>query len=81
MFDTGDTVPACKGSRRFGAIAKPELNSQSSDVTFIQKRKPRKLEPGEYSLLIMIPVGVQLNNIVVKSFSAEVSGEEVGRGA
>ena len=51
MFDTGHTVPACKGSRRFGAIAKPELNSQSSDVTLIQKRKPRKLQPGEYSLL------------------------------
>jgi hypothetical protein len=34
----------------------------------IQKRKPKKLEPGEYSLLTMIPVGLQPNNIVVKSF-------------
>jgi len=44
------------------------LNSQSGDVTVIQKRKPRKLEPSEYSLLTMIPVGAQPNNIVVKSF-------------
>jgi len=44
------------------------LNSQSGDVTVIQKRKARKLEPTEYSLLTMIPVGVQPNNIVVKSF-------------
>jgi len=44
------------------------LDSQSGDVTVIQKRKPRKLEPSEYSLLTMIPVGVQPNNIVVKSF-------------
>jgi YVTN family beta-propeller protein len=44
------------------------LNSQSGDVTVIQKRKPRKLEPSEYSLLTMIPVGVQPNHIVVKAF-------------
>ena len=44
------------------------LDSQSGDVTVIQKRKPRKLEPTEYSLLTMIPVGVQPSNIVVKSF-------------
>jgi len=44
------------------------VNSQSGDVTVIQKRRPRKLEPSEYSLLTMIPVGVQPNNIVVKSF-------------
>jgi DNA-binding beta-propeller fold protein YncE len=44
------------------------LDSQSGDVTVIQKRKPRKLEPSEYSLLTMIPVGQQPNNIVVKSF-------------
>ena len=44
------------------------LNSQSGDVTVIQKRRPRKLEPGEYGLLTMIPAGVQPNNIVVKSF-------------
>jgi DNA-binding beta-propeller fold protein YncE len=44
------------------------LNSQSGDVTVIQKRKPRKLEPSEYSLLTMIPVGVQPRNIVVKAF-------------
>jgi len=47
------------------------LNSQSGDVTVIQKRrKTTKLEPGEYSLLTMIPVGSQPNNIVVKSFMA-----------
>ena len=44
------------------------LDSQSGDVTVIQKRNPTRLEPTEYSLLTMIPVGVQPNNIVVKSF-------------
>ena len=44
------------------------LDSQSGDVTVIQKRKSRKLEPGEYGLLTMIPAGVQPNNVVVKSF-------------
>ena len=44
------------------------LDSQSGDVTVIQKRNPRKLEPTEYSLLTMIPVGVQPNGIVVKAF-------------
>jgi YVTN family beta-propeller protein len=44
------------------------LNSQSGDVTMIQKRKPRKLEPSEYSVLTMIPAGSQPNNVVVKSF-------------
>ncbi len=44
------------------------LNSASGDITVIQKRQPTKLEPSEYSLLTMIPVGVQPNNIVVKSF-------------
>jgi len=44
------------------------VDSRSGDVTVIQKRKPTRLEPSEYSLLTMIPVGVQPNNIVVKSF-------------
>jgi YVTN family beta-propeller protein len=45
------------------------LNSESGDITVIQKRTPKKkFEPGEYSLLTMIPVGIQPNNIVVKSF-------------
>jgi YVTN family beta-propeller protein len=44
------------------------LDSQSGDVTVIQKRKPRKLEPGEYGLLTMIPAGVQPNNVAIKSF-------------
>jgi YVTN family beta-propeller protein len=44
------------------------LDSQSGDVTVIQKRKPRKLEPGEYGLLTMIPAGEQPNNVAVKSF-------------
>jgi len=44
------------------------LDTQSGDVTVIQKRNPRKLEPTEYSLLTMIPVGVQPNAIVVKAF-------------
>jgi YVTN family beta-propeller protein len=44
------------------------LDSQSGDVTVIQKRKPRKLEPGEYGLLTMIPAGLQPNNVAVKAF-------------
>jgi YVTN family beta-propeller protein len=44
------------------------LNSGSGDVAVIQKRKPKKLEPSEYSLLTIIPVGMQPNQIVVKSF-------------
>jgi YVTN family beta-propeller protein len=62
------------GSRPDGlALSKSEnyllvLDSQSGDVTVIQKRQPTRLEPTEYSLLTMIPVGVQPNNIVVKSF-------------
>jgi len=46
------------------------LDTQSGDVTVIQKRKARKLEPTEYSLLTLIPVGVQPNAIVVKAFMA-----------
>jgi YVTN family beta-propeller protein len=44
------------------------LDTQAGDVTVIQKRTPRKLEPTEYSLLTMIPVGLQPNGIVVKAF-------------
>jgi YVTN family beta-propeller protein len=51
------------------------VDSQSGDVTVIQKRRPRKLEPSEYSLLTMIPVGVQPNNIVVKSFMMTEAGK------
>jgi DNA-binding beta-propeller fold protein YncE len=48
------------------------LDSGSGDVTVIQKRVPRKkFEPGEYSLLTMIPVGIQPNSIVVKSFTVK----------
>ena len=46
------------------------LDTQSGDVTVIQKRTPRKLEPGEYTLLTLIPVGLQPNAIVVKAFMA-----------
>ena len=46
------------------------LDSGSGDLAVIQKRDPRKLEPSEYSLLTIIPVGVQPNQIVVKSFRA-----------
>jgi len=49
------------------------LGTESGDVTVIQKRKPRKLEPSEYSLLTLIPVGVQPNAIVVKTFMANKS--------
>jgi YVTN family beta-propeller protein len=44
------------------------LDTQSGDVTVIQKRNPRKLEPTEYSLMTMIPVGMQPNAITVKAF-------------
>jgi DNA-binding beta-propeller fold protein YncE len=47
------------------------VDSGSGDLAVIQKRTPKKkLEPSEYSLLTMIPVGVQPNQIVVKSFRA-----------
>jgi YVTN family beta-propeller protein len=44
------------------------LDTQSGDVTVIQRRRPRKLEAIEYSLMTMIPVGAQPNAIVVKAF-------------
>lgn len=50
------------------------LDTQAGDVTVIQKRTPRKLEPTEYSLLTMIPVGVQPNGIVVKAFTVGGAG-------
>ena len=62
------------GSRPDGLTLTPDqnyllvLDTQSGDVTVIQKRTPRKLEPTEYSLLTLIPVGMQPNAIVVKSF-------------
>ena len=46
------------------------LDTESGDVTVIQKRKARKLEPSEYSLMTLIPVGMQPNAIVVKAFIA-----------
>ena len=47
------------------------LDTQSGDVTVIQKRTPhRTLETTEYSLLTLIPVGMQPNAIVVKTFMA-----------
>jgi YVTN family beta-propeller protein len=50
------------------------LDTQAGDVTVIQRRVPRKLEPTEYSLLTMIPVGLQPNGIVVKSFMVGPGG-------
>jgi YVTN family beta-propeller protein len=64
------------GSHPDGLALTPDQNyllvvgTESGDVTVIQKRKPRKLEPSEYSLLTLIPVGVQPNAIVVKTFMA-----------
>jgi YVTN family beta-propeller protein len=47
------------------------LDSGSGDLAVIQKRQPnKKFEPSEYSLLTIIPVGMQPNQIVVKSFLA-----------
>jgi DNA-binding beta-propeller fold protein YncE len=65
------------GSRPDGLALTPDqnyllvLDTQSGDVTVIQKRKPKRtLETSEYSLLTLIPVGVQPNAIVVKAFLA-----------
>jgi hypothetical protein len=52
------------------------LDTQAGDVTVIQRRNPRKLEPSEYSLLTMIPVGVQPNGIVVKAFRVSAAGKK-----
>jgi YVTN family beta-propeller protein len=52
------------------------LDTQAGDVTVLQKRTPRKLEPTEYSLLTMIPVGVQPNAIVVKAFRMTVAARK-----
>jgi YVTN family beta-propeller protein len=52
------------------------LDTQAGDVTVIQKRTPRKLEPTEYSLLTMIPVGLQPNGIVVKAFMVGGAAEK-----
>jgi len=63
------------GSRPDGLALTPDqnyllvLDTQSGDVTVIQKRKPKRtLETSEYSLMTLIPVGVQPNAIVVKAF-------------
>ena len=63
------------GSRPDALVLTPDqnyilvLDTQSGDVTVIQKRRPRRtLETSEYSLLTLIPVGMQPNAIVVKSF-------------
>jgi YVTN family beta-propeller protein len=65
------------GSRPDGLALTPDqnyllvLDTQSGDVTVIQKRRPKRtLETSEYSLLTLIPVGVQPNAIVVKAFMA-----------
>jgi len=46
------------------------LNSGSGDLIVIQKRKANKnkVEKSEYSMLTIIPVGMQPNQIVIKSF-------------
>ena len=51
------------------------LDTQAGDVTVIQRRNSRKLEPSEYSLLTMIPVGVEPNGIVVKAFMVNAAGK------
>jgi YVTN family beta-propeller protein len=63
------------GSRPDALVLTPDQNyllvvgTQSGDVTVIQKRKPhRTLETTEYSLMTLIPVGMQPNAIVVKEF-------------
>jgi YVTN family beta-propeller protein len=64
------------GSRPDGLALTPDenyllvLDTQAGDVTVIQKRTPRTLEPWDYGLLTLIPVGMQPNAIVVKAFMA-----------
>ncbi len=70
------------GSRPDGLALSPDqryvlvLDTQAGDVTVIQKRAPRRLEPTEYSLLTMIPVGMQPNGIVVKAFMISGAGKK-----
>lgn len=70
-------APLNVGNRPDGLALTPDqkyilvLDTESGDVTVIQKRTPhRTLETSEYSLLTLIPVGVQPNAIVVKTFMA-----------
>jgi len=70
-------APLNVGSRPDSLALTPDQNyllvlgTESGDVTVIQKRKPhRTLETSEYSLMTLIPVGVQPNAIVVKTFMA-----------
>jgi YVTN family beta-propeller protein len=79
-IDLGKLIASLPAGSRPDALALSQsqnyllvLDSQSGDVTVIQKRKPTHLEPSEYSLLTMIPVGVQPNNIVVKAFLVRTS--------
>ena len=67
--------PLMVGSRPDGLALTPDqnyllvLDTQSGDVTVIQKRKPKRtLETSEYSLMTLIPVGAQPNAIVIKAF-------------
>ena len=70
-------APLNVGSHPDGLALTPDQNyllvlgTESGDVTVIQKRTPhRTLETSEYSLMTLIPVGVQPNAIVVKTFLA-----------
>ena len=75
-IDTGKVIATLPAGRHPDGLALSQsqnyllvLNSESGDVTVIQKRTPnKKFERGEYSLLTMIPVGIQPNSIVVKAF-------------
>src|SRR5260370_17275082 len=42
------------------------LDTQPGDVTVIQNRNPRKLDPTEHSLLTMFPVGAHPNAFMIK---------------
>jgi hypothetical protein len=44
------------------------VDSGSSDVSVIEKRRPTKLEPGEYGLLTITQVGLHPNSVAVKAF-------------
>lgn len=79
-IDAGKVVETLPAGRHPDAVALSRsqnyvlvLNSESGDVTVIQKRAPKNKFEHEYSLLTMIPVGIQPNAVVVKSFVVAVA--------
>jgi DNA-binding beta-propeller fold protein YncE len=47
------------------------VDTQSADVAVIQKRKPRGKDTNPYVMFLLIPVGLQPNQIAVKAFISQ----------